>query len=450
MRDLTAATLRRLRILVLAPHANPESVATSLVGYAHSAALARYHSVTLAVREADEVSIRRAHHQFSRVEGVSVAALDALYAWSVRRIFKYNYGSHALTAFSYPFGVAFECAVWSRFRARIVSGEFDVVLRVLPVTSVQPSPLAWFLRRGPVPFVVGPVNGGLPWPVGFSQAERQREWVTRFRNAYRFLPFARSTYRHASAIIAGSSHTFREFAAYREKLFLVPENGISADSVGRARPVAADAPLELAFIGRLVPFKACDLALQASAALLREDRARLTIVGDGPDKQRLMEMAASLGVSTRVSFLGWLSHADTMERLRMTDILVFPSVREFGGGVVFEALAAGAVPIVVAFGGPGDVVHSGVGYRVPLHTPEQVIRDIAQALSELAHNRELLQATSVRAMDYAREHLTWDAKALVMTRILAWAAGSGDRPSTSLPGCPVAPALADAGTSAVL
>ena len=40
---------------------------------------------------------------------------------------------------------------------------------------------------------------------------------------------------------------------------------------------------------------------------------------------------------------------------------------------MFEALAAGAVPIVVDFGGPGDIVHPEIGYKVPLTSEADVV-----------------------------------------------------------------------------
>ena len=45
--------------------------------------------------------------------------------------------------------------------------------------------------------------------------------------------------------------------------------------------------------------------------------------------------------------------------MRSADVFLFPTLRDNGAGVVFEALASGAVPVVVDFGGPGDIVHSG-------------------------------------------------------------------------------------------
>ncbi len=280
-----------LRILLLAPGSNPDGLSTSLEGYSHSEALARLHAVTLVIRRADEEALRRKQAPFHAIEAISLLWLDRIYAWSLRWIFKNNYRSQVLTAFNYIFFLAFEWRVWRHMRTRIMAGDFDVVLRLSPVSSVLPSPFAYFLRRGPIPFVIGPINGGLPWPPGFSQAERQKEWISNLRNLYRLMPFARSTYRNAAAIIAGSSQTYAEFVAYREKLFFVPENGISCSFLaGVPRNSPREEKLELIFVGGLVPYKACDLALRAAASLLQRDLARFTIVGHGPERDRLEQL----------------------------------------------------------------------------------------------------------------------------------------------------------------
>ena len=365
--------------------------------------------------------------------------LERIYAWSFRRIFKSNSDSQALTAFRYPFSVAFEWRAWRQLRRRIFAGEFDVVLRLVPMTAVLPSPFAFFLRKGPIPFVLGPLNGGLPLPPGFSQVENQKEWISGLRNLYRFLPFARSTYRHAAAIIAASSQTYAEFAAYRDKLFFVPENGISRSAVfGDSRSPEPGAKLELIFVGGLVPCKACDLALRAAAPLLRSDLARFTVVGDGPERNRLEQLARSLGIEKAVSFCGWLSHAEVLRRLRSADVLVFPSVRDNGAGVVFEALAAGAVPVVVDFGGPGDIVHPEVGYKVPLTNESEMVSQMEKILVELAGNRDLLNRLRQQGMSYARERLTWDAKAQSTTQVLNWVVrrGSKAKPSAAKDAAP--------------
>jgi glycosyltransferase involved in cell wall biosynthesis len=426
--------MSRLRVLLLVPDCNPEGVSMPYVTYSHAAALAQLHDVTLVVGAPSEDRVRRAKAPFRTIEVVRMPLLERLYAWGLRRIFKYNYDTQVLTAFGYPFALAFEWRAWRQLRRRIFAGDFDIVLRIMPMTPVLPSPFAFFLRKGPIPFVLGPLNGGLPWPPGFRQLENQKEWVSNLRNIYRYLPFARSTYRHAAAIIAASSQTYAEFAAHREKLFFVPEPGIArSQCFTDSRTPEPGVKLELIFVGGLVPRKACDLALRAATPLLRSDLARFTVVGDGPERNRLEHLARSLGIEKAVLFCGWLSHAEVLRRLRSADVMVFPSIRDNGAGVVFEALATGAIPLVADFGGPGDIIHPEVGYKVPLTNESDMVSQMEKILTGLALDRELLDRLRQQGMTYVRECLTWDAKAERTTRVLNWVSGHGPKPDLPPP-----------------
>jgi starch synthase len=424
-----------LRILLLAPGSNPDGTHGSLIGYSHAEALAQLHAVTLVIHHDNEEAVRRKQAPFSATEIVSLPWLDRIHAWCFRWIFRNNFASQALTAFNYFFCLAFECRAWRQTRARIMAGDFDVVLRLLPISSVLPSPFAFFLRRGPIPFVIGPINGGLPWPTGFRQADKQKEWISSLRDFYRLLPFGRSTYRYAAAIIAGSSQTYKEFANYREKLFFVAgENGINSYLYPtRSRTSQFNDKLELIFVGGLVPIKAVDLALRGAASLLRAGDARFTIVGDGPERSNLEQLTKSLGIEKAVSFCGWLRHGEVLQRLGNGDVLVFPSVREFGGGVVFEALAMGAVPIVADFGGPGDIVHPEVGFKIPLTNEHDVVSQIEQVLAKLARDPDLLEQLRQQGMRYAREFLSWDRKARIITEVLNWTIGQCAKPDLPPP-----------------
>jgi glycosyltransferase involved in cell wall biosynthesis len=421
--------MSRLRILLLAPDCDPTRVSIPFVTYCHAAALAQLHDVALVIGSPVEDHVRGANAPFRTIEVVRMPLLERLFNWSFRTFLKGNYDTQWLTALMLPFSLAFEWRAWRQLRRRIFAREFDVVLRILPMTAVLPSPFAFFLRKGPIPFVIGPITGGLPWPPGFSQVENQKEWVSNLRGLYRYLPFARSTYRHATAIIAASSQTCAEFASYRDKLFFIPEPGVgpSLCSSDSRNPVP-DAKLELIFVGGLHPRKACDLALRAAAPLLRSDLARFTVVGDGPERTRLEQLVRSLEIEKAVCFCGWLSHPEALSRLRSSDALVFPSVRDNGAGIVFEALATGAVPVVADFGGPGDIVHPEVGYKVPLTNENDLVAQMERILAELTQNRSLLERLRRQGMTYARERLTWDAKAQDVSQVLRWALRRGPKP----------------------
>jgi glycosyltransferase involved in cell wall biosynthesis len=380
-------------------------------------------------RSSVEHDLRRANAPFRAIEVVRTSLSDKIWGWVFRRILKSNPESQARTGLQYPFHIAFEWRAWRQLRSRILAGEFDIALRLVPMSAVLPSPFAFFLRKGPIPFVIGPLQGGLPWPPGFPQLDKQRQWTAGLRDLYRFLPFARTTYRHATAIIAASSQTYSEFSRYRDKLFFVPEPGIdhSLCSDDLRRPNRST-KLELLFVGGLVPRKACDLALRASAFLLRSDLAHFTVVGDGPEKNSLKELTRSLGIEKAVSFCGWVSQPEALSRMRSADVFLFPTLRDNGAGVVFEALASGAVPVVVDFGGPGDIVHSDVGYKVPLTNERDIVSRIEKILADLESDRDLLSRLRQQGMTYARESLTWDAKAHATTQVLNWAARRGVKP----------------------
>ena len=135
-----------------------------------------------------------------------------------------NYRSQVLTAFNYLFCLAFEWGAWRQTRSRISAGEFDVVLRLLPISAVLPSLFAFFLRKGPIPFVIGPINGGLPWLSGFSQLKTKGVdlWPEEFLpvSAFRPVHLSQCGSHHRSFLAHMTS------SAYRDKLFFIPENGI--------------------------------------------------------------------------------------------------------------------------------------------------------------------------------------------------------------------------------
>ena len=91
------------------------------------------------------------------------------------------------------------------------------------------------------------------------------------------------------------------------------------------------------------------------------------------------------------------------------------------------------MPVVVDFGGPGDIVHPGVGYKVSLTNEGDVVCQIEKILANLERDRDLLYRLRQQGMRYARECLSWEGKAQIMTQILTWAVGRGPKPDVHPP-----------------
>jgi hypothetical protein len=89
--------------------------------------------------------------------------------------------------------------------------------------------------------------------------------------------------------------------------------------------------------------------------------------------------------------------------------------------------------VVADFGGPGDIVHREVGYKVPLTSENDMVAQMEKILTELAHNRDRLEQLRRQGMAYVRECLTWDAKAHSVTRVLHWVLSQGPKPDLPPP-----------------
>ncbi|TCV79098.1 glycosyltransferase [Sulfurirhabdus autotrophica] len=126
--------------------------------------------------------------------------------------------------------------------------------------------------------------------------------------------------------------------------------------------------LELLFVGRLVVSKAVDVLIMALPAILIEyPHVSLTIVGDGPEKASLKELAIKLGISNQVNFLGAVANPELPVLYRRAAIFVSPSLEEGFGLTIVEALACGCAVIATNLPATREILADGeTGLLVPL------------------------------------------------------------------------------------
>ncbi|MCA0995282.1 glycosyltransferase family 4 protein [Alloyangia pacifica] len=414
---------RKPRVLAIAEAANPEWVSVPLVGWSLAAALREVAEVHLVTQVRNREALLRA----GLTEGREFTAIDseafARPMWKLAEALRMGEGKgwtmvQAISALSYPW---FERLVWQRFGAEITAGEWDIVHRITPLSPTTASPLAGRCAGAGVPFVLGPLNGGVPWPKGFdAERRREREWLSYLRGAYKLMPGRGATLRHASAILAGSRHTASEVPArHAGKLVYLPENAIDPARFNK-RATPAPGPLRAAFVGRLVPYKGPDMLLEAAAPLLRDGRMVLEMIGDGPMRATLEAQAADLGIAHAVTFHGWLDHRAVQDVLCRCHLLPFPSIREFGGGVVLEAMALGVVPMVVDYAGPGELVTPGTGFKLPCEDRAGIVAGFAVALERLARDPSELPTMADAARARVEQSFTWSRKAQQIAQLYEW------------------------------
>ena len=264
----------------------------------------------------------------------------------------------AAVAISYPAHIAFEWEVWKSARQELRRGDFDIVHRLTPMTPTMPSPMATW---SPVHFVIGPLNGGLKWPLAFrDELAREREWLSYVRGVHKILPYRGSTFRKSGAILAAFQHTVDDLPTYsKPRVINFPEVGIDpAIFHDESRPNSKQKTI--LFAGRFVPYKLPLVIVRAFVERPALHCHRLVMVGDGPERGAIEELITQHNLQSQVVLLGWKTQSEVAALMRESDIFAFPSIRELGAGVVVEAMACGLACVVVNYGAPW-----GIDWRRP-------------------------------------------------------------------------------------
>jgi alpha-maltose-1-phosphate synthase len=418
------------KVLLLSYWNNPDEVSASLDSYREYKQLKEHFNTTLVTHARNASALRKSGVSDNDVIYIRLPVLDRLYDIFLEKILNFNYGSMKLTAFLIPYYLVYELVIWAKLRGEIKAGRFALVHRLDPISPVLASPLSWLMRNLKTPFSLGPINGGLPWPPGYGSAGREKEWIRFFRGLHAHLPFARSTYTNPKAVIVGSSYTYLAASrrVERNRLFFIQQNGIFEKDILESRRYDDMPPVRVCFLGRLVPLKNCNIVIRSATPLLREKRIRLDIVGDGWDRPNLEALTRDLRLEKDVTFHGWLPHYQAMEVLSRSHILALPTIREFGGGVIVEAMARGVVPIVMRYGGPSDLVEEEYGISLALKNEMDTVHDLERALKELVENPDRIRHMGGAARLKARSTFTWESKAKLLAAVMNYTMGAGPRP----------------------
>lgn len=266
------------------------------------------------------------------------------------------------------------------------------------------------------PFLWGPVGGGEGMSDRFVESlpgdqRRSERFRSLIRSAWEADPALARTAANATAALATTAETAtRMWGLLGKKVPVCPIVGLSEAELVRLSRVEepADGPIQLLSIGRLIHWKGHDLAIEALAAL--PESVHYTLVGDGPERDRLERLAAAVGVADRVRITGWMDREEVLEQLASAHALVHPSYHDSGGMVCLEAMAAGRPVITLEGNGPA-LLTAEAGLPVAAPTRGAAIRGIARAAERLADDRDLRRHLGDAGRQRIRDHFLWGRRA---------------------------------------
>jgi teichuronic acid biosynthesis glycosyltransferase TuaC len=212
----------------------------------------------------------------------------------------------------------------------------------------------------------------------------------------------RATLGHARLVLANSAGTARRCVAAGARTTGVIHLGADLP----VEPLGPPAQPTLVTVGHLVARKRHADVLHALAQLRgRHPDLKYVIVGDGPERERLRVLAASLGLEGMIELRGALPHREAVAVARAGSLFVLPSVNEAFGVAYVEAMGGG-VPAIGCRGedGPDEIAAAGGGIvLVPPLNPTALAAQIDALLSD----RPQLDALGQQARLTIEQSFTW-------------------------------------------
>lgn len=412
-----------MRVLILADDCNPYWPSLPLFIYQHILKIAELVDVDVATqvrnkKNIEEVGLGRAHITYINNEKIAAPLFklglkirrNKLLDWSI---------NHAL---SYPAYLSFEWLAFKHFKKELLQKKIDIVHRISPVKSTIPSYMA---QRCSMPFLIGPLTEALPWPKKFRSIQKQEltflnNFFAELLNCYKFLPYYKSTYKFASAVLASFDHTIDNLPrSIINKIINFPEVGFDPHLFKFSKK-GESKQMTILFVGRLVPFKRADILIHAFQKSITLQKHKLVVVGDGPELRRLQNMVNLFELDRSIQFTGGISHKRVSEIMQKANIFAFPSVHELTGGAVVEAMACGLACLAVDYGGPSHIIHKNFGVKVPLVDEKQLIKEFKRELEWMVTNPVSVKQMGKNASKHAYKYYSWEAKAKKTVEIYNW------------------------------
>ena len=395
-------------LLLIAPNCDGNDVGESWVAFQWSKRLAERHDVTL-------LTCYRAGRQRPSEQLPGARVIE----WPERPSLRGR--AERLNSMLKPGYPSFyrHCRRW--VREALSRGErFDVAHQVVPVAMRYPTPIRGF----GIPYVIGPVGGSLLSPPGF-EGEDTAPWYVSLRGLDRWRLkhdwLLRRTYEDATTVLGIAQYVRETLGDLSIQSFQVmSETGV--DDLGHELQRSEHpGTIRLLYVGRLIRTKGARDAILAMPALADHD-VHLDIVGDGFDRASCERLAQALGVSDRITFHGALPRTAVDAYYQRSDIFVFPSYREPGGNVVFEAMAA-SLPLVVSDrGGPAAAVDDRCAIVVTPTDPQEFAADIASAIAALVDNPQRRLDMGRHARERVAQIALWEKKIDAIETVYAEAA----------------------------
>jgi len=268
-----------------------------------------------------------------------------------------------------------------------------------------------------IPYIRGPGGGAHRVPKSFLTEFSFKDHLFQYLRSlgqwlFRQDPLFILSQKRAKAILVCNRESFKAIPKkWQKKVYFFPVNGISKEDLDLLLKFEKkdNNKFKVLTAGKLLSIKGFSLAIKAFKSFSeRFSNVEFEIIGDGPEFPRLKNLVLKLEIEEKVKFKNWLPRNDFLKEISFCDLFLFPSLRDGGGQVVIEAMAAGKPVICLDIAGPGFHIDNEWGIKIFPSSPQKAIQEMAKALESLYLNKNLQIQLGKKARERAKKFYHWD------------------------------------------
>jgi glycosyltransferase involved in cell wall biosynthesis len=219
--------------------------------------------------------------------------------------------------------------------------------------------------------------------------------------------------RTADTVIVPSrylAHWVAQWGVAAERIVVVYNALAPVDDI-QPLEVPLQTPIKVVTVGRLVPWKRVDKVMEA---MVHYQDVGLVVVGDGPERERLEELAGALGMAERVYLAGQRSQVETLRLMAACDLFVLNSTYEGFPHVVLESMSVGLPVVATAVGGTSEVVRDRENGRLIAPMDDEALSTVfLQLVSSPLERQRLASRAKQTVAQFDLQHLVVETERLL-------------------------------------
>uniref|UniRef100_UPI0040294878 glycosyltransferase family 4 protein n=1 Tax=Bacteroides uniformis TaxID=820 RepID=UPI0040294878 len=406
-----------MNILVLAAFISPTKGSEYSVGWNYVKHMSKYNNLTVVygasgdvLGDCSEMKQYDLEHPMPHVKFVAVHASKTTHTL--------NYLNRK-GIFPYSFYVAFKS--WQKQAYQVAmelmeTEHFDLCHMVGPIGYREPG---YFWKLG-LPYMWGPVGGAnnSPWAL-----VRHLPWKGRLKHIFRSSVNTLQMYssgrvkkalRATDLLLTATTENQRKFyELYGKESIYLPENCIDAEIRVNEEKYCRPDTYNFIIVGRQDDSKNSLLFLRSLTYIKDKRNLHVDVVGDGPAREALQEFSSQNGLDKIITWHGQLPRAKAIQLFNNAHIQVITSISEGNPTTIWEAMSYGVPTLSLDHCGMHDTIDDESGIRIPIHSYEQCVKDIARAIENLLEHPARFKHLSEGVVRRAEQY-TWNKRELVI------------------------------------